>query len=54
METFASEVIEEVSTTTVNFLVSFVDSYWATILSVLGVLLIIAIFRKLVKGGLRA
>jgi len=54
MESFAATVIDEVSSTTVNFLSSFINDYWATILSVLGVLLVVGIFRKLVKGSLRA
>lgn len=51
---WVQEIYEGVSTNTVAVLKDFVSDYWPYILSVLGVLLVIGIFRKLVKGGLRA
>jgi len=54
MPAFVEQVISAARVVTVSFITDFVSDYWATILSVLGVLLVVGIFRKLVKGSLRA
>lgn len=51
MPTFVTQVVDEMSTTTINFLTDVVSTYWSTILGVGLIFMLGAMFLRLGRFG---
>jgi len=51
METFGSDIITVISSTSVDFITDFVTNYWGVILTIGAVLLMAGYFMRLTRMG---